>query len=266
MLKYALLGRTGSGRRFFQQLLEKNGFKVAKSYTTRERKDDSDNQHHFIENIHDYDDERVLETYHSGYTYFYTMKELEDADVIPVDPENIKTLCDLFPDDIFRFIEVIASNEDRLTHAVAGTEDKLTAEEDFLAECEAENDAFCKIEDAIGARNFGFDNLLMGHVIHNDFTENADIIDWVDMLKSSQRECKRMRVIVEELAANNIISKDPETGKFDLATHEREDDPDNVNWLHLPRDIFIENVLSDPNGVKAIMESWLRLENISFKD
>lgn len=266
MLRYALLGRTCSGRRFFQQLLEKNSFTVAKSYTTRERRDENDNQHHFIENIHDYDDERVLETYHNGYTYFYTMRELENAEIIPIDPENIKTLCEMFPDDIFRFIEIVANNEDRLTHAVANAEDKLTAEEDFLAECEAENEAFCKIEDAIGERHFGFDNLLMGHVINNDFTENADIFDWVDKLKSSQRECRRMGIIIEELAANNIIGKDPETGKFDLAVHGREDNPFSVNWLKLSRDIFVENVLSDAEGVRAIMESWLRLENIHFKD
>lgn len=265
MLRYALLGRTGSGRRFFQQLLEKNGFTIAKSYTTRERKNDNDNQHHFIENINDFAD-RVLETTHDGNLYFYTMSELENAEIIPIDPENIKALCELFPDDAFRSIEIVADNENRLTHAVANAEDKITAEEDFLAACEAENKAFCDMEDAMASKNFGFDNLIVGHIVNNDFTEDSDVFRWVDMLKSTRRAFKRMSTIIKEIADNQIIHQDSETGRYDLAVQDDNDPDGNPIWLHLSCDVFTESVLTDPMGISTIMESWLRLENISFKD
>lgn len=262
MLRYALLGRTGSGRRFFQQLLETNGFKVAKSYTTRERKDDNDNQHHFIENIHSYDNERVLETHHNGCAYFYTMKELENADIIPIDPENIENLCNLFPDDAFRFLELVASNENRLIHAVADADDKITAEEDFVALCEEENETFSLIEDKIGKKELDFNNMIMGHVINNDFTKDADMFSCVEWLKESQLEFNRMRIIIEQLGENGNI--DVHDGKYTLVMIDK--DSGLPYDTYISKDMFAENTLSDPNGVCAVMKSWLRLKNISFKE
>lgn len=262
MLRYALLGRTGSGRRFFQQLLETNGFKVAKSYTTRECKDDNDNQHHFIENIHSYDNERVLETHHNGYAYFYTMKELENADIIPIDPENIKNLCNLFPNDIFRLIELVASNENRLTHAVTNEDDKITAEDDFISMCEEENAAFCELEDKIANGKFGGNNLLIGNVVNNDFTENADMFSWSEILKTSFREFERMKKIITELADADIICRKDD--KYTIVMINENDD--GTHDVEMSCEAFAENTLCDPDGVRITLQSWLRIEKNSFND
>lgn len=96
MLKYILISRIGSGCSYFKKLAEEQGLHVAKSFTTRPRIDNDDTDHIHIENS-DFIDEKYLETTHNGHTYFYDYEELEKADIIPVDPENVAKLCELFP-------------------------------------------------------------------------------------------------------------------------------------------------------------------------
>ena len=129
MLKYLLLGRIGSGREHFQKMLEEKGFKIAKSYTNRKKRDENDTSHYFeTDNISD--ENRLFETNHNGNVYFYTAEEIENAEIIPIDPENVKNICKFYSEYAFRFICIMASNEDRIKHAVSDADDKLIAEED----------------------------------------------------------------------------------------------------------------------------------------
>lgn len=262
MLKYLLLGRVGSGRNFFQKLLEKNGLTVAKSYTTRERRDENDTSHHFISEsqINSFS-ERLFETSHDGHRYFYTRDELEKADIIPIDPENLKAVCDYFPDNIFRFIEVVASNEDRLKHAVSNADDKITAEEDFVARCEEENDAFCKFEDAIKDSTLGVDNILVGHVANNDFTSSADIYGWVNSLINYKRVFEKILRIMEKLRNNSAIVYDKETNTYALYVEDKQTKTENV--LQASPDRMAEEIILNPNGMSYAMTAWLALEDTS---
>ena len=271
MLKYLLLGREGSGCEFFRKLLEKNKLKVARSFTTREQRDANDNMHYFIS-----DEERgkienrLFETEHNGNIYFYTREEIEECEIIPIDPQNVKEICKCFPDTAFRFIEIMASNEDRIKHAVAEAEDKITAEEDFIAMCEEENEAFCEFEDAAYNMNLNINNLLVGHIANNDFTENADIFSWVDKIKDNMRVFKRVCAIVETLGKEKMLIHNEETKKYTLYVQPTETKSDTAGdtsediEVQLSLDRMAEQVILDPNGMWHIMTAWLSLKRIDI--
>lgn len=258
MLKFALLGRKGSGRTYFQKLLEKKGLKIAKSYTTRKQRDENDNMHHFVDNIESYDN-RVLETKHDGYEYFYTRSELESADVIPIDPQNLTALCEMFPGTAFRFIEIIASNKDRLIHAVTDADDKLTAEADFIAACEEENEAFEKFEDTAAARKIDILNMSYGAIVNNDFTNESDMRRWVDNIKHQLRQFSRILTICKELSEVGVIDVDNSDNY--IIGYNAGEEPHT-----LTPDLLADNILLDKDSMYLTITTWLQLEKNSFKD
>lgn len=261
MLKFALLGRKGSGRAYFQKLLEKEGLAVAKSYTTREQKDENDNMHHFVESVDDVNSccDRVLETEHDGHKYFYSRAELEKADIIPIDPQNLEALCDMFPDTAFRFIEIMASNENRLTHAVVNADDKLTAEADFVAACEEENEAFVKFEDTAAQRKINITNLSHGALVNNDFTDKSDMCRWVNNVKNQLLQFTRMMTICKELQEADIIDMD-KSGKYIVGSRNNEEP-----YVMAPA-LLVDDILLDKDNLYLTVTTWLQLENNSFKD
>lgn len=258
MLKYLLLGRIGSGRAYFQKLLSENGLHVAKSYTTREQKDEADTFHYFInrEDVKTFS-EKLFITEHDGNVYFYTKNELETSDIIPVDPENVEAICCFFPDTAFRFIEIMASNEDRIKHATSNANDKLLAEEEFITACENENDAFCAFEDAAVNKSLKINNLIMGHMVNNDFTDKSDIYDWISKIKNDRRIFEKMSEIIKQLGSKDILPYDEKTSKYALFTMY-----DNTpHKLELSLDCMVEQILIDPKGMCSIMTAWLSLES-----
>lgn len=258
MFKYALLGREGSGRAFFQDRLKEIDLKVAKSYTTRKPYNDNDTSHYFIEKEHlpDYK-KRLIETTHNDNIYFYTHAELEKADVIPVDPENLDMLCALFPDTPFRVIEIVASNENRLKHAVTNAEDKITAEEDFITICEAENEAFCDFEDKLKSAKLEIPNSCIGHVVTNDFSELSDVYTFGESILAERRLFNRMNIIINDLVNNGNITRNDEH-KLELWVHNSKTNKPEAVWLSL--DMFTEATLADDKGISSVTAAWLMLK------
>lgn len=258
MLKYLLLGRTGAGREFFQKLLEKNGLVVAKSYTTREQRDENDTMHHFIDisQLNDYN--RLFETTHGDVAYFYTKDEIDNADIIPIDPENVNTMCAAYPDTTFRLIRITAFNDDRVKYAVANADDKLLAEADFLAVCEEEDAAFHEIETRMSSMSLNVDNILLGHVIENDFTDKSDIFEWPAKIVKSKRVFEKMLQIIDELRKADVLIYNEETNKYTLFVEDK--DAKNSTVLQLSPDRMAEHIIVDPNGMFYIMAAWLELD------
>lgn len=258
MLKYLLLGRTGSGREFFQKLLEKNGLVVAKSYTTREQRDENDTMHHFIDisQLNSYN--RLFETTHDDVTYFYTEDEIIKADIIPIDPENINAICVAYSDTAFRLIKITASKEDRVKHAVANADDKLIAETDFLAVCEEEDEAFCEFEEKMITMSLKIDNILLGHMIDNDFTDSSDIYEWPAKIVKSKRVFEKMLQIIDELRKADVLIYNDETNEYTLFVEDK--DTKNSTALQLSPDRMTEQIIIDPDGMFYVMTAWLELE------
>lgn len=271
LVKFALLARKGSGRTFFQNLLKDEGLKIAKSYTTREQRDSNDRYHHFlkIDNIdvdkiikdNGLDVEQCFATTHENYTYFYDKKELIESDVIPIDPENLENLCKMFPDTIFHVIEIVADNKDRLVHAVANAEDKLTAEEDFIADCEEENKAFCDFEDAIAAKSLNIDNISGVSVIQNNFDYKSDIYRYTVTIRNTIRLYNRVGAIITYITENDpelaeMINKQDDKYTIRVKTDDDKTEDKLVSLAELTK-IFIE----DDHCLGTLMGEWLCCKN-----
>lgn len=258
MLKYLLIGRIGSGREFFQKLLVDKGLTVAKSFTTRGKRNDADNMHYFIDetNAETYP-HKLFETIHNGVHYFYTEDEIDNADVIPIDPENVKTICDAYPDTVFRLIEIMAANDERIKHSVTDADDKLIAEEEFIAACEEENDAFCALEDAMTTSKLDISNMSIGYMLTNDFTKHSGIYGWPEVIIKAKRVFGKMLKIISELPDGTLLY-DNETNKYGLWTTNTETKIESMSWVS--PGIMAEQSLVDPEGMKRVMTEWLALE------
>lgn len=238
MLKYILLARRGSGRQFFERLLTEKHFRIAEPHKLTK----SDKT------------KPILSFTKDDETYYYTTSDIENADIISINPDNIQKLCSSFPTISFRFIEIMASNEDRIRFAVKDADDKITAEEDFVAACEAENDEYSRFEDKIVNNGLKINNISMGHIVNNDFSQNSDIYGYVDKLITDIRTFRNTQAVIKILIANKLIKQDPDNDNNVIVI--------NSNHKSSPMaiDIFTENILTDHDGMTLMMTRYLGLE------
>lgn len=265
MLRYALIARAGSGRKLFIEKLREAGVKVAISYTTRQPVNEDDRSHIFV--TAEYaakDPDKFLATTHNGNEYYYHKATLDDAEVISVDPENLKALTELYPDDAFRFICIMANNKDRLIYAVKNADDKITAEEDFKAICVEENAAFEKFEDDATNGNLKIPNMLMGHMVTNDFTEKSDMLAWVGIVKSCLMQFARMLIICEECCKAGIIERAKDGVNYNAVFGKKSTDEISINTVS--PSLMAEYTVSNPDGMARIAASWLKIIDNSFID
>lgn len=249
MFKYLLIARVGSGRKTFCKALAENAnIKIATQYT--EPNNDIDPS------------DIILKKETDAGLSFYSRKDIESSDIIPLDPDDIEAICSMFPDTPFRFINIMASNEDRIKFAVADADDKITAEEDFIARCAIENEAFIKFENAIKSTNDFPDNITIGHVTFNDFTETSGIYEWESKIIDAKLMFKRVLTICKELAAHDCLTVN-EDGTYHMFA---KDSCDSENDIDMSPDIFVENVITETEGMATIMGTWLTIEDNSFKD
>ena len=94
------MGRTASGKDFLvHKLCERAGLKQIISYTTRDRRKNEGETHHFVTK-EDYEDARAkgsiaAYTEIAGNLYWTTIDQLYDNDVYIIDPLGLETLQDL---------------------------------------------------------------------------------------------------------------------------------------------------------------------------
>ncbi len=169
----------------------------------------------------------------------------------------------MFTNTAFRFIEIMASNEDRLIHAVADADDKLTAEEDFIAACEEENDAFIAFEDSVTNRELDIENLTCGDLVNNDFTDNSDLNKWTENIICQHRKFSRILKICKELSGNGILAMDG------LSIHDpvkKYSVPINGEYKAISPDRLAEIIIFNEKSMNIAIQLWLQLEENSFND
>lgn len=104
-----LIGKSGSGKNYIANKLERKGFTSVKSYTTRPiRHDDPNdiNTHTFIspDRVSEYKDDIVADTYFNGAYYFATRQQLNEADIYILDKAGLIQLYHNYHDrDILAF-------------------------------------------------------------------------------------------------------------------------------------------------------------------
>jgi len=83
-----LIGESASGKDSLANLLEKEGYKVLKSYTTRSPRPNEYNTHIFIkpEEVIKYKNNMIAYTRIGEYEYFATYDQLKESDIYIIDP------------------------------------------------------------------------------------------------------------------------------------------------------------------------------------
>ena len=98
-----ILGRSGCGKNYIATKLERKGYNLVKSYTTRPiRQDDPNdiNTHTFIspDRVDDYKDDIVADTTFNGAYYFATRQQLNTADIYILDKAGLECVCKNYHD------------------------------------------------------------------------------------------------------------------------------------------------------------------------
>ena len=116
-MKIILIGKTASGKdTIANELCKRYGYKLAKSHTTRPKRNREGETHYFIseEKYAKYNpEERLAETTINGYHYFLTPEIIEESDIIIVEPEGLDALINYFIYEVFLIFYIDASKKNR---------------------------------------------------------------------------------------------------------------------------------------------------------
>lgn len=240
MLRFLILGKPGSGKSFFTSTAKSQGLPAATPYATEPK--------------------TPIETKHtdSGTTY-YDLNELKAARIIETDPDSMKVICSLFPNEIFRVILITADYKDRVCNQ--DPENIIN----FIERCYAEDSVIDQVECDLTTGQLHISNCYIGYVANNDFTENATPYSYFNNIQNYIRCLDRMIKIVNELKDNGVIET-PETDSTKCRLYFENNGESDHPYEDIPVELMAENILSDETGMQLVMTSWLELEHNSFND
>lgn len=257
-MMYLIVGRTGSGKDYLTHLLEQEGLKVVKSYTTRPRRTENEDTHIFVTKEEaDAITDKVATTTINGYEYFATATQVSESDIYIIDPNGVKELTENLPDETFHIIYVSASNIDRRFNAVKRADDKIKEEKVFEKRDESENEQFSEFEDKLKhAADDGVfpSNISVIHVYENDYNEPT-ANEYVQFYMHELKLHNKMTKIIEECMALDIV-------------HPNEEDANKVNIAYkdgsihpVTKEHFADVVLSNPNQFARLMRGYITLSD-----
>lgn len=114
-----LVGQSSSGKDSIASLLEKDGYKILKSYTTRPKRIGEGNTHIFIKpkDVYQYKNDFVAYTKIGDYEYFSTKQQLFDSQIYIIDPVGIKYLKSKIKNIKFVVIYINVDTKERFKRA-----------------------------------------------------------------------------------------------------------------------------------------------------
>ena len=255
-MMYLIVGRTGSGKDYLaQKIIElstvitaddkpinKEPMTVLKSYTTRPKRNESEDTHIFITKGEavSYTD-KVATTQIGDYEYFATANQVEHTDLYIIDPHGIEELTKSMPDTEFQIIYVHV-NEDlnRRINAIKRAEDKIKEEEIFAKRNAAEDEQFTEFEDKIFHRmdkEICFPNNVKSVIIaENDYTDNC-MENHACMIIVDRERFRKMCNIVRECMDFGILTKSKNTdnnGEYKIVAHRE------INGESIPEEHTVE--------------------------
>ena len=165
-----LTGKSGSGKNYIANKLERKGFTSVKSYTTRPMRhnDTNDiNTHTFIspDRVSEYKDDIVADTYFNGAYYFATRQQLNEADIYILDKAGLIQLYHNYHDrDILAFYVDCDSSICAERMSKRGDSDEA-----IMSRLQYDAEAFKGVEE------------LCDFVVNNETQDNANrIVDYIE--------------------------------------------------------------------------------------
>ena len=252
-MKYFLIGRYGSGKRYLANKLKTLGFKVTESYTTRPKRTDDETGHIFVtHNEANKIENKIALTEHDGHRYFLTTDQIRNSDIIIVDPEGALQIAKTMPDTAFHIIYIKAGIDDRLKHITNPSVEKTNK---FHQRNIKENEMFTNFErEYLTPTGFtDYTNITAYAFTENDYSD-TNFDDRIKDIKNATMLHKMLYEIVSVCIDNGILNKGekPNTVKVWLSL------PDNTTTIaDEPIDCFADRLINDDEGLSIIMKNWL---------
>lgn len=255
-MKIAIIGAPGSGKTTLKRLLEAEGLK-ALTYITDARHPDEDERAICAE---DFDKETILRTTDTkdGRKRFTTKEELDAAEVLIVNYEQLMELAAIYPHESIRTIWCEPTEDAAESIAL-----RLNMPEDRVKKF---------IEDINRMRELRLlkdkpENMHMAYVYANQYTD-GNAMDFAKWVMNQLRIREHLKTVIWQCKAfGNLMSRSKDTTVVFF-------DSDNKSkGRDMPDDIFVDYVMHDDEGLAGLMRSWMSNaiaigvpENLSLED
>lgn len=129
---FILCGKTGCGKTTICNRLKAIGYTIPSSYTTRPPRAGENTGHFFIGNSAVKPvEEKIALAEIFGHEYFYTVDQVENADILVLNPQGIIDITKKFPKMDFVIIMLDADARIRFKRSTNRTYDKERAKQEF---------------------------------------------------------------------------------------------------------------------------------------
>ena len=146
-MTYLIVGRTGAGKDYLSEQMQRRGLTAVISYATRPKRTPDENTHIFItpQEAEKYKD-RIAETKIGEFVYFATRRQVEESDIYIIDPKGLDELVRNMPKEEFVVIHVKTDDGRREAHAINRARDRKKEQQVYAKRNEAENAQFTDFE------------------------------------------------------------------------------------------------------------------------
>lgn len=260
-MKYLIVGRSCVGKSTLAQKLELAGLKTVKSYTTRPKRDDKDNDHIFItpEEAKAFTD-RVANTTINGYDYFSTREQVKNSDIYTIDPIGVYELCKHMPDTEFALIYITAKPETSRTFALNRTENianGTSKDTVYDARRKDEDAEFTDFEKRLADGKNLPDNIVMTYQFENQFTQEC-ITGYAAAILNQHAKHKHMEQLINEMIEAGRMRTDDDGNIL----YKTEDDDGNPIDTKADVEHFATIILGSDDNFRVFMHEWLELYTI----
>lgn len=246
-MKLLLVGKIGSGVEDIATKLQEKGMSKIKTYSTRPKWTDDDESHIFIEesDMVNYPD-RCVETHFDGNTYFVTERQLEENDILVINPDSVIPLVEAHPDMAFMLTYVVNVEDgstDNIRKLRANVSDDVFERRDAL-----EADEFARFDEIMSTEK-SIDNLpeniIIANILVNDWTVNVD--KNLNIYMNTFRYQRNLQVIIRDCVLMGAIPVD-ENGYIvpGVIMTEDSDEPIEVKYS---ADILACKLMAESNSV-----------------
>lgn len=275
MIMYLIMGRTGSGKTYFANLLQNNGLKRVVSRTTRKRRDHEAGDAYIWLDKHQakQQKDRVAQTKIGDVEYFTLNKDLKGKDFYIIDPKGMYDLTKNTPDVDYHLIYVQApSREERKKHTTDREDNKEQAIAEFEKRDKAEDKQFSDFEKLFDLTQDELlqklpSNIYRFDVVPNDY-KNAEFIKEKATLFTNDLIFIRRTVDIAKASVDAGLIRLAPNGKLIANLVDRT--TKKSQQTEVTPEVFAENLVANGNNFAQFMVQWItkdsRIDKIFHTD